>query len=232
LTATAPWRAIAFDLDDTLYPEAEFVRSGFREVGNWSWKTLNRDPYTTFCELVELFENGVRGIVFNTWVARHGLSPNLIGDMVTVYREHFPTIEPFPGVREMLTDLRREFRLGLLSDGLLAIQERKLSALGIGHLFDTVVFSDRIGREFWKPSVKPFLELLRSLQVTAKETVYIGDNPVKDFVACRQLGMYSIWLQHSSGIYSRLKPESDGSPDYVETSIEGMTRLLKTGRLA
>jgi putative hydrolase of the HAD superfamily len=231
LPRNVPWRAIAFDLDDTLYPESEFVRSGFREVGLWSLKALNFDPYTTFSELIDLFEGGTRGTLFNSWVASHGLSADLIGEMVSVYRKHCPNIEPFPGVREMLTDLRKEFRLGLLSDGLLAVQERKLAALGIEHLFDAVVFSDRLGRNYWKPSVKPFLELMHNLKVRPEETVYVGDNPIKDFVACKQLGMHSIWIRQANGLYSGIKPEIDARPDCVVDSIEGVADLLKTGHV-
>lgn len=226
-----PWRIIAFDLDDTLYPETGFVRSGFREVALWSERNLNIDPDLTFRELVHLFEDGIRGNVFDLWIANHGLSKNIISEMVRVYREHYPQITPFPGVREMLSDLRKEFRLGLLSDGFLAVQERKLSALGISHWFDAVVFSDRLGRDFWKPSPRPFLELMEILQVGPEEAVYVGDNPAKDFLACRRLGMQSIWLRQSTGIYSALTPESDASPDYIVDSIVGVTNLLKTGSL-
>lgn len=226
-----PWRVVAFDLDDTLYPEAEFVRSGFREVAHWSAVKLSRDPDATFLELLDLFDGGIRGTVFDSWVAEQGLSTELIGEMVAVYRNHYPRITPFPGIREMLSELRRDFRLGLLSDGPAAIQERKLSALGIGHQFDAVVFSDRLGRDSWKPSLKPFMALVDALEVVPEEAIYVGDNPAKDFVACRQLGMSSIWFRQSSGIYSNLLPESDSHrPDYVEETVAGVISLLKTGR--
>jgi putative hydrolase of the HAD superfamily len=226
-----PWRVIAFDLDDTLYPETGFVRSGFREVAIWSGENLNIDPDSTFRELIDLFESGVRGTVFDSWISNHGFSKDILGEMVRVYREHYPQIAPFPGVREMLSELRKEFRLGLLSDGFLAVQERKVSALSISQHFEAVIFSDRLGRDSWKPSSRPYLELMQILQVDPEETVYVGDNPAKDFVACRRLGMQSIWLRQSTGIYSALTPEPDASPDYIVDSIVGVTNLLKAGSL-
>ena len=225
-----PWRVVAFDLDDTLFPESEFVRSGFREVALWSEKTLHFNPESTFRELMTLFEGGTRGTVFDSWVAAHDLSKDTIQEMVRVYREHYPEIHVFPGVGEMISTLREVFRLGLLSDGYLGVQERKLSALGIAHHFEAVVLTDRLGREFWKPSVKPFVDLMGALNASPEETVYVGDNPTKDFIACRQLGMHSIWLRQSNGIYAGLAPEPDGCAEYVVESIAGLMSLLLTGR--
>lgn len=224
---SAPWRAVAFDLDDTLYPEIEFVRSGFREVAAWSAWRLGFDAEKTLAELFGLFEGGVRGALFDSWIGDHGLPTSLIDEMVKTYREHYPRIQPFHGVKELLTELNSRFRLGLLSDGLLAVQERKLEALGIGGHFDAVIFSDRWGRDSWKPSSRPFLALVDALGVKPEEAVYVGDNPAKDFIACRRLGMQSIWLRQSSGIYADLGPDSDaGRPDYVIESIAGIRALL------
>ncbi|CAN5793154.1 HAD-IA family hydrolase [soil metagenome] len=227
--SSVPWRVVVFDLDDTLYPEAEFVRSGFRAVAVWSQRHLNCDAESTFRELMHLFDDGVRGTIFDSWVATHRLPSETIPQLVQVYREHYPRIHPFPGVPEMICELRNDFRLGLLSDGILAVQERKLSALGIGCQFSAVVFTDRFGREYWKPSVKPFLELMKVLKVNPEETVYVADNPAKDFIACRLLGMHSIWLRQSTGVYSALDPAPDACPSYVVNSIAAVRRLLVSG---
>src|SRR5207302_1642121 len=75
-----------------------------------------------FAELWGLFEQGVRGCTFDRWLTGHGLDASgLTGRLVEVYRGHEPELAPFPGTRELLTSLRRRYRLGLLSDGYLDV---------------------------------------------------------------------------------------------------------------
>ena len=45
--------------------------------------------------------------------------------------------------------------LGLISDGYLVAQQKKLAALNIREAFQAVVFSDAFGRDSWKPSPRP-----------------------------------------------------------------------------
>jgi putative hydrolase of the HAD superfamily len=85
-----------------------------------------------------------------------GLSKADIAEMVKVYREHRPTIQPIPGIPELLARLRPECALGLLADGFLPAQRLKLAALGLERFFDAVVFTEDLGRDSWKPSPAGF----------------------------------------------------------------------------
>ena len=220
-------RFFIFDLDDTLYPELEYLRSGFRAVARWCTETLAVDGPATNEELNALFCGGYRRDTFDKWVENHGLARNTAVEMLAVYREHSPEIEPFPGTREMLAELRRRSKVGLLSDGILTIQQRKLAALGIQNMFDVVIFSDQLGRDSWKPSRRPYLLALEAAGVSPSEAVYVGDNPTKDFIACRQLGMPSVRIQQKGGVYAELVPESEShAPDFVAGSIDHLRALL------
>lgn len=203
--------ALIFDMDDTLYPEREYVLSGFRAVAAWAEDNLGIPATTGEGELRGLFEAGVRGDTFNRWVSAHGLAGQeaaLIPRLVAVYREHEPEITPFPGVRTTLAKCRRHYRLGLVSDGYLAVQRGKFRALGLRGYFDAVVFSDEWGRAAWKPSVKPFVTVLEKMGVAAGRAVYIADNPVKDFLGAKEAGMGTIWLRQPAGEYSEHEPVS------------------------
>ena len=59
-----PISLVAFDLDDTLYPERAFVRSGFRVVSDYLLRSgiVNR---RLFSDLEAAFESGIRGRTFN-----------------------------------------------------------------------------------------------------------------------------------------------------------------------
>jgi putative hydrolase of the HAD superfamily len=111
----------------------------------------------------------------------------------------------------------------LISDGFYDVQNRKLAALGIGGYFDAVVFSDRYGKEAWKPSSKPFEVVLSLLGLPAADSVYIADNPNKDFLGARRLGMGTIRVRHAGGYYSQCQPPTaEHAPD---RQIEDIARL-------
>jgi putative hydrolase of the HAD superfamily len=127
----------------------------------------------------------------------------------------------------LLASLKNTYRLGLLSDGYLEVQQRKLHALNLAHYFDAAVFSDKWGREAWKPSVKPFEEILSLLRTEASAAIYVGDNPTKDFLGARQIGMFTIWVKRPEGFYASLKPPTaNHSPDLSLRSLEELHTFL------
>ena len=113
------------------------------------------------------------------------------------------------------------------ADGYLAVQQNKFAALGLAPWFDAVVFSDALGRQAWKPSTKPFEQVLTCLNVSPAEAVYIGDNPTKDFLGARTLGMHTIWLRHQDGQYSMQEPPTpQHKPDYTLPSLEALAQMI------
>jgi putative hydrolase of the HAD superfamily len=222
------WRAIVFDLDDTLYPERDYVLSGFRAVAAWAEDHLRIPAGQGFVELKNLFDEGVRGDTFNRWlVAHHFPMDDLVSQLVRVYRDHEPVLKPFAAVPELLSSWRGTYQLGLLSDGYLAVQQRKLAALGLGPYFDAVVFSDEWGRDAWKPSSRPFEMVLQRLGVAGFQTVYVGDNPLKDFLGARQVGIWTVRVRHPQGLYAHLEPPSPNHAPEVEINdLSGLEKIL------
>lgn len=219
------WQAVIFDLDDTLYPERSFVLSGFRAVA--AWLTETQAVADGYAELAALYESGVRGDTFDRWLAGRGLPASLAPQMVQVYRAHRPAIRPFPGVPDLLARLLPRCRLGLISDGYLAVQQGKLAALGLAGCFDAVVFSDAWGRAAWKPSTRPFEAALAQLDVAAAGAVYVADNASKDFLGARQLGMAAIWLRRPEGEYAHLAPPTPAhAPDLTIASLDELEPIL------
>ena len=221
------WRAIIFDLDDTLYPERDYVLSGFRAIAAWLEKEKKVSSSESYSELKSLFDAGVRGDTFNQWLRGKRLSDELVPSLVRVYREHTPVLTPFEGAEEVLTSLQKTYRLALLSDGYLEVQKAKLKALGLERFFEVVVFSDQWGREHWKPSVRPFKTAAELLHLEPSEMVYVADNPVKDFLGARQVGIFTVRLRREGSEYAHLEPQdADYAPDAVLSSFDALRNLL------
>ena len=202
-------RALVFDLDDTLFPEREFVTSGFEAVDAWLRQSKS---ITGFLEAgIAAFNAGTRGTIFNAVLNRLGVSDKeeLILQMVEVYRNHVPKIHLFEDAASALGHYAGRKQLALLTDGYLRVQQRKVVALGIAHRFSAMVFSDEGGRGAWKPSPAPYRRLMNSLQRPGDECVYVGDNPAKDFVTAKALGWHTVRVVREAGEYSlSLSPES------------------------
>jgi putative hydrolase of the HAD superfamily len=221
------WRAVIFDLDDTLFSEREYVLSGFRAIANWSATNLNVDQTEAYAALKAMFDAGVRGDTFDRWLVSLGQSTDLVPKLLHVYREHLPTLSLFPGVGRLLSSLKSRYRLGLVTDGYLGVQKAKFSSLRLGPYFDATVFSDEWGRDAWKPSTRPFLEISRRLSVPADQAVYVADNPLKDFLGARSVGMLTVRTRHCAGDYARLEaPSPRHDADLTVSTIEELGTLL------
>ncbi len=222
-------QAIIFDLDDTLYPERDYVRSGFCAVGEHLRKSLNTDElYEDW--LWNQFLLGQAKMLFNSMSEKYGLelSDKKILELVMLYREHRPDIKPYAGVVEMLGLLHSQFKLGLLSDGFLPAQELKLEVLKLERFFDTVVFTEKLGREAWKPSVKGFELISKQLIVAPQACAYVGDNLIKDFVAPNKLGWLTILYIRPEQVHTKNMAPEGGQPKVVVRSPEELrTTLIK-----
>ena len=95
---------IVFDMDDTLYFERDYVRSGFQAVAVAVARGSSVPRQGAFSLMWGLFEEGARGTTFNDLLAYY---PELserytVADLVTLYREHAPTISFMPQMMALL----------------------------------------------------------------------------------------------------------------------------------
>jgi putative hydrolase of the HAD superfamily len=188
--------ALAFDLDNTLYDHAQFVRGAHADVAAAVAETAGIDP--------ELFFTRIHGdwlrltsranTIFADALRDFGVfSPQLEARLVTAYREHQPSLEPYPGVTASLERARAAgLLLGLLTDGQVAVQNRKIEALGLGGWFDAVVITGEFGPGFSKPHPRGFELLAQRLGMHPASMIYIGDNPLVDFAPAKRLGMRTL----------------------------------------
>ncbi len=181
---------IVFDLDDTLYDEVEFVKSGFREIS----KYLNDDNYYDF--MVEVFEKNGSGTVFNELIDTFNLDIPL-QKLVEIYRFHQPDID-LPLESLELLKFSQAYDTALISDGYYLMQENKFRALELDNYIRYTIFTDFYHTK--KPELKPFQMVMEKFK-DETDFIYISDNPKKDFIAPNELGWKSIRYKNPVGIY-------------------------------
>jgi putative hydrolase of the HAD superfamily len=226
---------LAFDLDDTLYLERDYVASGFRAAAAWCAATFGGDPEIIAAEFQQHFADGRSGAIFDEWLARRSLArETYLPALLSAYREHKPEIQPLSGARECLVELARRYQLALITDGSPERQRSKLEGLGLADLFNIVVISDEIAPDARKPDPRPFRIAAERLGLAPARIVYLGDNPLKDFLGARRAGLGSVRVRHPGGLHADREPPSDEhAPDAevdvlsataVEVAIESIAR--------
>jgi putative hydrolase of the HAD superfamily len=204
---------IVFDLDDTLYPEREYVRSGIAAVSDAIRDAFGRDIRK---DLLTSWESGERD--FLTKACRILQQPDSLKEsLLWIYRLHFPSIAlPSDSRRAIDACLQRGCTVAILTDGRSLTQRLKLRALGLASL--PAYISEDWQSE--KPHPLRFTQIMADFP--ADHYAYIGDNPAKDFKAPKDLGWITICVQHGGeGVHSQSHLVSDPSfePQLITSSL-------------
>ena len=192
-------KAVLFDLDNTLYPEIEFVKSGFRAVAHYLSSRHYLDREALVERMLGILDREGRGKIFDTLLRDLDMySEETVRLLVFLYRSHCPTIPLYDETLPTLSLLREKgFRLGVITNGMASVQRSKVRALGIADLFNVIIYTDEIGRDYWKPSTVPYQIALNLLDVEPAEGIYVGNDLAKDFLGANTLGMSTIQLKRS-----------------------------------
>ncbi|MGA9977248.1 MAG: HAD hydrolase-like protein [Candidatus Sulfotelmatobacter sp.] len=222
-------QAILFDLDNTLYPEEEFVMSGFRAVANCLAARENLDAEKLHKRMLHILHTQGRERVFNTLLAELKLDSNIwLRTLLLVYRSHQPAINLFPGVADALGTLKkRGVRLGLITDGTASVQRRKIAALDLERHMDVIVCTDELGAGCAKPSTVPFEVALNLLGVAPNRAAYVADDVQKDFAGPNRLRIKSVQVRSAGLIGVSRKPAPDDPAFLPQIQVGSVTEALK-----
>lgn len=198
-------KLVIFDLDDTLISEKEYIKSGFSCVADWIEKTFHIE--NVFNDLLRLFQEDSK-MVFNRFfeLKKIQYSKEDIEKLIEIYRTHKPHIEFYSDVIPTIQKLREEGKkLAILSDGYVETQVAKIQVLKANELFDEILLTDSLGKEYWKPSVRGFELLKETFQVSYDEMLYVGDNPEKDFYISKMYPIHTMRIIRENAIYKDAK---------------------------
>ncbi|KOP65630.1 hypothetical protein AMS62_10510 [Bacillus sp. FJAT-18019] len=186
---------IVFDLDGTLLDRdaslLRFVRDQYDRL-SFHASAVDKELYVS--RFVELNRRGYvwKDQVYQQLVVEFGLPlpwEELLADYISGFQHH---CVGFPNLHEALGGLKsRGLKLGLISNGYGEFQFNNIRGLGIEHYFDIVVISEWEGLR--KPDPRIFNNTLHRLESKSEESIYVGDHPVNDVTASRDVGMKGIW---------------------------------------
>ncbi len=188
---------IVFDLDDTLYDEIDFVKSGFLEVSEY----LGDRRYFEFMWR-EFVTNG-SGKIFDKLIDKFSIKEN-ITKLIEIYRFHTPRITLLSSSKKVLK-YALNYKSAIITDGHYITQKNKYQALGLDKYIDLPIFTDFYHTK--KPELKPFKMVMEKF--ADSEYIYISDNPKKDFIAPKELGWKTLRYKNPNGIYKDIENNAD-----------------------
>lgn len=224
-------RDVLFDLDDTLFDfhadervalsrtfEAlgmeltDEIAACYSRINQAQWQALERGELTRAQLQLRRYE-----LLFEQLGASTALAPQA----AKLYPQFLArSYHYLPGAKELLLRLQGRYRLSLVSNGNLAVQQGRLARSGIGAYFSNIFISEQMGAE--KPNVRFFELLEQSLEGYERtQTVIVGDSLTSDMQGGKNAGIRTVW-------YCPKANQTGGHPlaDHVICRLDELDALL------
>ena len=193
-----PLTALFFDVGNTLlFPNRQRMLRSLHEREIFPREELmhevERQTKREFDALLESHasvDHGFWNIYYSRLMKELGIADDSIcSDLVARTRVSANWCDIRPGTREALLRLRKNYRLGVISnaDGRIA---DVLAHCGIADCFETITDSGIVGKE--KPHPAIFQAALQSLEVAPEESLYTGDLYSVDYLGSTRVGMDAV----------------------------------------
>ena len=167
------YKTIIFDLDGTLLDTLEDLKNSV----NYSLEKYHY-PTRTLAEVRDFIGNGVKVLLTRAFPVNTPIT--LIEEALIVFREHYAkhmydNTCLYPGILELLTELKNaNYRLAIVSNKL----DSAVKELNERFFTEYIPLSIGTSANAKKPNPFHVLEVMKTLDSTATDTIYIGDSDV------------------------------------------------------
>jgi FMN hydrolase / 5-amino-6-(5-phospho-D-ribitylamino)uracil phosphatase len=194
-------RAIAFDLDNTLWAVEPVLARAEAELAAWLREHCPRIVERLSAEdmrrarehLARREPHNAHDVTYLRVAAlaaqlrEHGYEERLAREAFAVFLAARNEVDVFPDVAPGLARLRPRYALASLSNG-----NADLASIGLDHLFAVSLNARQIGAA--KPERRCFERLACELALGPGEIAYVGDDPLLDVAAANEAGLLTVWM--------------------------------------
>jgi FMN hydrolase / 5-amino-6-(5-phospho-D-ribitylamino)uracil phosphatase len=203
-------RAIAFDLDNTLWDVEPVLARAETCLGAWLDRNCPRiaqrlsreDMRRAREELARREPHNAHDVTYlrlaslEAHAREHGYDTGLAAEAFAVFLAARNEVELFADVAPALERLRARYALASLSNG-----NADLARIGLQSLFAVSLNARQIGAA--KPQPRCFERLAQDLGLDAGQILYVGDDPVLDVTAARAAGCVTAWMNRRAQTWPR-----------------------------
>lgn len=224
-------KAVFFDVDDTLYDgtlQADSARRNAIKAMIEAGLGLDEErAMKSLKRIVKKFGSNYQGH-FNELLKESGHDENpriIAAGLIAYHNTKLTYLVPFSDTIPTLLSLRdRNYKLGVITNGLAVKQWEKLIRLGVQHVFDSVIISKEAGVE--KPDPEIFKLAVEGIKCKPEETVMVGDRIDRDIAGANEVGMLTVQLlKEKRREKTPKKPEDE--PDYVISELGDILSILE-----
>ncbi|MBE3917578.1 HAD-IA family hydrolase [Vibrio parahaemolyticus] len=236
-------KAIFFDMDETLCGTSQADKSAGQKFATWIQQTYPQvsDPQAflqrylqgvykklnaEFPQLVALLpdENAFRCGLIQTILAENGI--HIDAEQAQQAQHYFDSARMgaftfFPGVKEMLTDLRKHYKLVVITNGPIFSQHPKLKATQMDEWVDHIIVGG--GEPEEKPAASIFQKALNLVDVKPEEALHIGDSLAADIAGANNMGILSVWVNATGA-----SNPTEITPNFEIRETVELKEILKT----
>ena len=219
-----PFRAVLFDLDNTLYDrEAAFGRWADAYLRDTLRLTDPAETARVHALLCAMDANGYgsKAAIFERLHALYPTLPGVPARSVEVFFDEFLAHITPEAETEALLDALADAGLpfGVITNGS-ARQWRKIENLGLARRTSCLFVSETFGGK--KPDRAIFEAATAHLGVRPGDILFVGDNPAVDVLGAQAAGMKAAWLHRGQPWSGGL----EGKPDFVIEALADVVNLL------
>jgi len=231
-STTSTYKALLFDLDNTLVDFSASEISGLDTVHAQYFKNhLSRGEFfqryhTINKQLWHLMEHDQHDADY-VRVARFKLLAQQINiplnhEEVAHTYEHTlgEAADWYPGVKQTLLSLKQHYRLGIVTNGVMHVQQAKHDRLEIHKLCECYVISSTLGVA--KPHKEIFATALRQLYLDPHEVLMIGDSLASDYQGALNAKLDFCWINPENQTLPLKYPK----PKYMLRSVKELVEVL------
>jgi putative hydrolase of the HAD superfamily len=194
--AGVPVEAVLFDLDGTLYDRDRLVRALLEEqydAFSAELAGIARGQFVSAALTMDEHGYGDKSTGYPRLVHELGLPARLAERLVEYFwRRYDAFCELEDETRQTLETLKAHgLKLGIVTNGSVSMQTRKIEALGLEQWFDAIVISEAEGVR--KPEAEIFQRAVARCSVARRAAVFVGDHPQIDVEGARDAGLRAIW---------------------------------------
>ena len=207
-------RAIAFDLDNTLWDVEPVLERAEQCLAAWLQEhcprlALSREQMRAAREQLARHEphnahdlSYLRIATLTAHAREQGYDERVARDAFEVFLAARNTVEIFPDVAPALARLRLRYALASLSNG-----NADLARIGLDHIFNVSLNARQIGAA--KPHPRCFERLAGELALDPGAIAYVGDDPQLDVAAARAAGLRTVWMNRRALTWPQELPPAD-----------------------
>ncbi len=216
-------KAVFFDLDNTLYVTRNYYLGSFNEISSYLSSKYSVDKNQVYQFLANLWQekSSMYSHLFDDLIKEQNLDTEIISELLKIFNNYEIKKEDlYDDVIPTLTKLKDDYNIGLITDGTVLRQRRKIKTLDIEKFFDVIVFTKNFEP---KPSSKAYIEALNKIKIKSNFTTYVGDNPILDFKGAKEVGMKTIRIKR--GEFRDIKNNDD--VDYTIKNLLELEKILQ-----